>query len=377
MRRIHYIVNYAEPNLQRHVRCFESVNNKVEYILSVLSRLNYDVFILSTLEGDNESGFISSEYGISPFNYRIKYIATCGCRNILYRLLTVLLTYIQLFSHLIKEVKEDDIILVYHSYRYIIPLKLYRFFSKKKILLELEEIYSVTWQQKNKKNFEENFVRNVPNAYILINDVISKRCNLSKPGIVCYGNYSFSNTTFNGISRPIHIVYGGLIKESGDAFLALELAFYLNSNYQIHIAGYGDVESINLLLSKIKCINNNLGYDAVIYEGNLSKDVYYQFLKKCSLGLCIKSEELSKDADYYYPSKILIYLGNGVLPICNKLNSVLSSDFSTNILFVDSCSLTEVAEKIKTINWNVYSNLSFSKYDLNFCNQLKNLLINL
>lgn len=375
--KIHYIVNYADPNLKRNVRRFESVNNKVEYILSVLSRLNYDVFILSTLEGLDKSGFLFSEYGISPFGNRIKYITTCGGRNIFYRVVSILLTYIQLLSYLIRKVGRDDIVLIYHSYRYIIPLYLYRFFSKKRIVLELEEIYAVTWQKKRKKNFEENFVRNIPNAYILINNLISEKCKLNKPYVVCYGNYSFPDTAFNTLSNPIHIVYGGLIKKKGDAFKALELANYLTSDYQIHVAGYGDVDSVNLLLSCIEKLNTALGYEAVVYDGNMPTQTYYRFLKKCSFGLCIKSEELSKESDYYYPSKILVYLGNGVLPVCNKLNSVMSSDFSTNILFVDSYDFAEIAEKIKDINWESYPILSFQKYDSDFCNQLKYLLNNL
>lgn len=375
--KIHYIVNYADPNLKRNVRRFESVNNKVDYILSVLSRLNYDVSILSTLEGVKESGFISAERSISPYNNKIKYIATCGGRNILYRIFTVLLTYFQLISYLVFNVRKNDVILVYHSFRYIIPLYLYRFFSKRKILLELEEIYSVTWQQKRTQNLEEFFVRRVPNAYILVNDVISKKCNLTKPSVVCYGNYSFPDVSFRPSSEPIQIVYGGLIKKNADAFKALELAFYLNSNYQIHIAGYGDLDSVNLLTERIVNVNTTLGYEAVVYEGNMPTQIYYHFLKKCSIGLCIKSEGLLKDSDYYYPSKILVYLGNGVIPVCNKLNSVMLSGFSKNILFVDSCDLPEIAQEIKNMKSEFYPDLSFSKYDLDFCNQLKCLLNNL
>ena len=374
---LHYIVNYSSHNLCRKVRKFESVNNKVDYILSVLHRLNYDVSILSTLEGEFGAGFIPSDRGTTIYGDNIKYIATCGSSNLLYRIATVLLTYIQILFYLFFVVKKGDVVLLYHSYRYIYPLYFYRFFSKRKVILELEELYSITWGKYKNKSFEERYVRNVPDAYILVNNVIGKRCKLVKNSIVCYGNYSFKNASFIKSDGLIRIVYGGLIKNDSDAFKVVDITKHLSNQYRVHIAGYGDNKDIDLLKSKIDAVNDEVGYKIIQYEGNLAKNDYYELLKKCSFGFCIKSMELSENSDYYYPSKILIYLGNGVVPICSKMNSVIKSDFSDNILFVNSTDSVEIAKEIMSASVDKFLNISLDRYDADFCEKLNYLLANI
>lgn len=43
------------------------------------------------------------------------------------------------------KVKQDDCVLIYHSLAYVFPIKVFRFFSNRKIYFEVEELFNAVY----------------------------------------------------------------------------------------------------------------------------------------------------------------------------------------------------------------------------------------
>ena len=50
-----------------------------------------------------------------------------------------------LWHYLIFKVKQDDCVLIYHSLAYVFPIKVFRFFSNRKIYFEVEELFNAVY----------------------------------------------------------------------------------------------------------------------------------------------------------------------------------------------------------------------------------------
>jgi len=149
--------------------------------------------------------------------------------------------------------------------------------------------------------------------------------------------------------NKLHIVYAGVIGEEGtDAFIAAETIRFLPEEYHIHILGYGLKQNITSIKQHITRINRNLGYQAVSYDGCLGGDSYYEFLAKCSIGLCTRVLEDSL-SDYTFPSKVMVYLGNNLIPICSPISSVVNSSISDYVVFAKAVTPESIAESILSV----------------------------
>lgn len=258
--------------------------------------------------------------------------------------------YLQLIIYTLFKTRKTDNILIYHDYGLSFIYKLMKFFSGAHFTYVTAEIFSAVYNRGDKKIEQEIKHLKGANSYVFINNLLPEKFNV-KTYAVCYGNYKYARVEGERFNDGlIHAVYAGKISSIiSDAFLAVECASYCNENIHIHILGYGNEDDIALLKQRVFEINKQRGFYVISYDGCLSGDEYEAFLSKCQVGLCprVLTAEL---AQYCFPSKTMVYLTHGLIPICPNIPVFNRCDFANSLVLVDNISPESLAESLNRLN---------------------------
>ena len=373
MRTVHYICHYNE--IGRRIIVQPSGVSKINYIKSVLLKANYEVRLLSLAEGESKPSFFIYPSLVVQKGTREhhRYISTMCRSNILFRIASRLWMYVQLLSYLFFSVRQNEPILIYHSLAYVFPIRVFRFFSKKKLYFEVEELFHAAYKDSTMQIENEKKYLRKASGYILVNDLISNLSGFSAPNVVCYGVYSrknMPNISFN--DGKIHLIYAGVINE--DALMAVEISKYLSDKYHIHILGYGIEPNIVKLEREIENVSL-ISQCAVSYDGCKFGEEYMLFLAKCSMGICTRVLEDSL-SDYTFPSKVLAYISCGLLPVCSHLTCIKESKIYSHVLFARQVTPDAFAEAIMSVDTSFlcnYDNSFLDQLDLNLISELRSL----
>jgi len=378
-KRVHYIGQYSESISFRNLRVFPSGLTKMNYILTCLNKCGFEITVFSPAEtNDNFISHYCSHVVSINANTDLIYIDTFGCPNIIFKMFSRLWTYFQIVYYLFFCVKRDDIVLVYHTLMYRWPLRIVLCFRKLNLYFEVEEIFSAAWKNSNKSIRNEISYLKGANGYILVNDLMKENFSITEPTAVCYGSYISNNLSNKASDGFIHIVYAGVIEGRGsDVFLAIDILKYLPPKYCLDILGYGTKENISEMCDEIKNINSLMSRIAAVYHGCLSGEEYYSFLAKSHIGLCSRVLE-DRYSDFTFPSKVLVYLGNNLVPVCTPIRSLIKSSIKDNLVFSDSIDSRSLARAILNINVNELCDFSkmIEGLDEQFCFELNRLFEN-
>lgn len=346
---IYYICCYDNYNNRLNLQTQPSAVSKINYIKSALKEAGYEVFIFSVAEGKNNNTSFNKALCINSPQEIQYYIASFGRKRIIFKILSRLLMYIQLFWFLIFKLNKQSKILIYHNLAIKNIIRFVDLFFRRNFYLEVEEIYNAVYNNNdNDINKEINYLKN-KSGYIFVNDIIQSKTNITGKGITCYGNYSMevASKINMEVSKNINVVYAGVIGDIGsDVYLAVEVAKLLPKEYSLHILGYGeDIHCKNF----IEYIKNIEVPGQLLYHGCLLGDAYKEFLSKCHIGLCPRVLE-DKLSDYSFPSKIMVYLSHGLIPVCTPITCVSSSSLREYIYISNNIEPQSIAEIIKNID---------------------------
>ena len=350
---IHYICAYADSDLQNHYYVAPSGCAKIGYIKSALIEAGFNISIFSpVLCRLNNFALSKSRVITLNRNEEHHYPFSLGGKSKLIHYISLILVYLQLFYYLMRKVNHSDKVLLYHQNK---GTRLIYFFAKMlqlDIYLELEEIYSAAYRDINNIEKEKLLVSHIAKGYIVVNNIISHKCHVDGPYVVCEGQYQ-SLTSYPksliGLNNKINILYAGIIEDDADAFVVIEVAKHLSANYHMHIAGYG-TESVVKKFEELICDYKQSNYQCEItYYGCLYGAEYESLLSKCSIGLCsrVLDDNLS---DYTFPSKVFAYLARNLKVVCTPISCVLASPISSSIVFSESTSSRALASAIMSIN---------------------------
>lgn len=378
MKNVYYIGYYSGLKNPNHFYEFPSSNSKMDYIISVIGRLNFKLTVLSLGFTKETSPFFRKKRIIDvDAKTRFIFVGTVNFFFPFLNFLSKIWLYFQVLNLLLFRVKENDIILVYHSYLLSKVVNFCRFFSKFKLLYEIEEIYQAAWQNSIKKIEAE--IRSLKGAegYVLVNDILAERLNLiNKPSVVCYGNYLKRKTENSCKDKgSINLVYAGFIGgEGSDVHLALDTIVLLPDNYFLNILGYGNENNIEKLKDKIKRINDKKGKEQVRYCGCLTGDEYERFLANCHIGLSTRVL-VDEYSDFTFPSKVLVYLSNNLVPISSKIRCVLESKVSESVVFYENNTPASVAKAILNTDINKKNKYLINDLDIKFVKDFNKMLL--
>ena len=254
-------------------------------------------------------------------------------------------------QHFLNGLTPHDTIIVYHSLsidKTILEAKLHRGFT---LILELEEIYQDAVSCSKAEALSENEIIDAADGFILSTPTLSDRIKSGKPYIIICGTYKpepLIGSSF--IDGKIHCVYAGTFDPAkGGASATVGAAEFLPENYHVHILGFGTKEQEKLLLQQIDDVKQRAVCD-LTYNGLKSGEEYTRFLQKCQIGLCTQIPE-GKYIETSFPSKILVYLANGMRVLSARIPAIVNSDVGDLLYYYEEQSSKSIAEAIQEINF--------------------------
>lgn len=170
-----------------------------------------------------------------------------------------------------------------------------------------------------------------------------------KKAIVVHGIYQSAVITEKKFADGcIHVVYGGTFdSKKGGALAAAGVGRYLSKEYVVHICGFGSEADKEKVLEVINEVNKT-SESQTIFEGQLNGDDYAKFIQKCHIGLSTQNP-FGAFNDTSFPSKILVYLSNGLDVVTINIPVVKTSSVSDYLYFYDKQTSKSIAEAIKNV----------------------------
>lgn len=375
MKRIKYICYYHGIDDKKPRFAVPAATTKIDYIISVLNRIGYSVDIISN-SSVSSNGFNISLGGKHPLDNgnTVRYFFSFGCaKNKILQYLSGYCQRLHFYCWLLFNLAKGEKVIVYHSLGYC---SLFYKLAKKKqldIIGEIEEIYQdVHTFSKSKSKSEYDFF-SVCNKYIFPNTVLNNKVNkTNKPALVVHGIYNvqpFVSEHFN--DGKIHVLYSGTFDVvKGGALAAIEAAYYLEENYQIHITGFGndrDIKNLEKIMADLPCKIK----DRVIFHGYLSTEDLISLMQGCHIGLCTQDPTKALNLTSF-PSKILFYLSNGLAVLTGRNRAIEESKVSDLLYYYEEQTPLSIAESIKNIDVNnvIDGKERLQQLDIQFENEL-------
>lgn len=352
--------------------------NKMNYIANSISKLGIKVSIISPSWIVENKNIITKKECIKiKDNINLINIPSFGTKIKILRYIRTKISSIYLFIYLLKNVKKEEEIIVYHSLTLLRPVLLAKKIKKFKLILEVEEIYTdVIDYGKRIRKSEFKFIE-LADKYIfpteLLNELLNKT---NKPYSICYGTYKVEedrNVKFN--DDKIHVVYAGTFDpRKGGAIATAASAEYLDEKYHIHIIGFGSEDEKIALQNLIKEVSKKTKC-RVTYDGLYKGEEYIKFLQKCAIGLSTQTPNAEYN-DTSFPSKVLSYMANGLRVVSIRIKALEKAKISNLLYYYDKDYPQEIANTIKSIDYNddYDSRIIIKTLDTEFTEDLKYLL---
>ena len=377
MKRIKYLCYYNSPHRQFPREGVPSATTKIDYIIDVLNRLGYVVEIISK-SGISSNKLVFNLGGSVEIGENVvRHFISLGCVKNPLRVFSRWLNTLHFFLWLLFYTKQNEQIIVYHSLGYCKMLNLLRKMKHLCIIGEVEELYQdVHKQSKSVSRAEYEFI-NGCEKFLFPSILMSNRFNPSgKPFAIVHGIYKTEEKLERKFSDgKIHVVYGGTFDpKKGGALAAAEVGRYLPENYVVHICGFGSEADIDRIKTMILDTNAN-SYSETRFEGLLRGEDYTRFIQKCHIGLSTQNPTAAFN-DTSFPSKILVYLANGLKVVSIRIPVVESCAVVDEISFYDVQSPDRIAEAIQhvTLETAETTSMLLDKVDSDFSKSLEALL---
>jgi hypothetical protein len=318
----------------------------------------------------NNAKITAKKGGVIQINSqkKVTFCPTFYTKNKVTNYLKIIFSLVWLFFWLLKNVKKDEKIIVYHVQWLSVPIRWAKKIKRFKLILEVEEFYGKVWENKKILNkWEEKLIKSADN-YIAVSDVLAEMLGIKVKAII-YGDYSLpdlNNSSSCFMNDKINVVYAGSIDNNkGGAYKAIECAELLPENYIVHILGSGNKNDIDRLIKQIALINKKAQRNACMYHGVLPRKDYDALLCSCQIGLNPQIE-----GDYtsaLFPSKVISYLSHNLRVVSTRINSITKSKLRHLISFSDDDRPESIVKCILSININnAYDSVSVIK-ELNDC----------
>lgn len=331
--------------------------HQMKNVVSSISKMNY---ISSLLENEDSVTLISRSYSIinkimysrekkiGDSSYLINFKSYWSFGRITQNLNRLYVNK-QLESFCLNNIKSTDVVVIYHSTD---DLKLIELLKQKigcKIVLEVEEIYADVTNDKDLKLRELKAFENC-DGFIISVEELYQALKIEKPYIVINGTYkpeSLREVSFD--DSMIHCVYAGTFDQiKGGALAAVKAAEFLPKQYHMHILGFGTEKQVINLKNEINKVKNKT--DCILtYDGLKSGDEYIEFLQKCHIGLCTQIPD-AKYVETSFPSKILVYLANGLRVLSVFIPTIANSKVGNLLYYYNDQNPQVIAQAIRNID---------------------------
>ena len=374
---VYYITFGTFSGLEEY--CLEAspaANQKGHYIVEKLDEVIPKYEVISLSETSKKKMVIFSGKTVKCLKHGEYTVwTTFGKPTRLFRRLHRYMREIQIRAFLSGLTSEDTVI-VYHSLTVALGLAHEKLRRNFKLVLELEEIYQDVVECSDKMADSERKVISVADGYILATEALAKEISSGKPYIVVNGTYRIEeNRHVSFDDGKVHCVYAGTFDPAkGGAAASVAAAEFLPSNYHVHILGFGSEGQRKQLIQQIEAVRKKTRC-TLTYEGLKSGEDYIQFLQKCQIGLCTQIPD-AKYTETSFPSKILVYLANGLRVLSAKIPAVETSTVGKMLFYYENQSSQEIAKAIMgiSIDESYDSRALLKQLDMECVDSLKQLM---
>lgn len=320
-RDIYYLGYYAKPEVAPSRHAFPSAVSKMDYVIDCLERLGFCVTCLSASPVYRGGAEPVRAIELSSTS-RLVLLHSAGRHGKLDLPIQLVLNKFYTAVGVFRAVPRGALLVVYHSLAYPLTIRLLRRFKGVRLILEVEESYSDVSGSKLGA-LKERRIFDTADGFICSSPTLLETVDRSqRPSCVAFGSYlrPSRNQVDFGDGRT-HVVYSGTFdRRKKGALNAIAATEYLGEEYVVHVVGFGSKEDTDEL-ERLAEEHNRRGGSFVEVLPALYGDEYYAFLQKCDIGL--SSQAL--DAGFVgtsFPSKILVYLANGLKVVSGELESI-------------------------------------------------------
>ena len=283
---------------------------------------------------------------------------------------------IRVFFQLMTRVKKGDLILSYHNMSFQKILFFVKKIKKCKLILEVEEIYGMVYQDRSTVNKEMHRFRKA-DAFIFPTRLLGERINTkNKPAVIAHGSYDVPKIVdWQRKDRLIHCVYAGTFNpKKGGAEIAVGAARFLSDKYHVHIIGFGSPEETKAVLDQIESVQKEAAC-RITYDGLKTGKEYIDFLQNCDVGLSTQNPDAPFNATSF-PSKILSYMAAGLRVVTARIPVVETSAIGEHLYYYEQSDSEMIAKAIESIDYSEKydSRLLIRKLDESFKTDLSKLI---
>lgn len=351
-----YVVSYTVDEHKDDERIvFPSAITKSEYITKKIRDEGIDIQIVSGNRTKKKTGKVSQKMGINQFGVPFVLGKTFGASSRIGIILQKLNSFFWLVQYLLKNIKPDTKLILYHSPSNILPVLLAHYIKKCELVLEVEEIYSSFPGYGRIRRLLEYRIFRAADKYIFASELLEKKINTgTKIYCLSYGSYFTRPRVKRENKDKIHLVYAGTFdpRKKG-VYNAIASAEFLDENYVMHIMGFGSNRDVENVLKQIELVRKKTKCE-IQYAGCLSGEVYDRALEICDIALSTQTSEGIYNSTSF-PSKILVYLAHGLKVITIRIPVLENSAIDKYLNYYDEDTPEAIANAIK-ISSNGISN---------------------
>ena len=350
-----YIGYYDTPRSRHTHFAPASGCSKMQYVARTMASCGYPVRICSLARPlSSKPTFFKSEDVKESDGVSVHFFHYWGVNHLLLRKLSTIWQMVCLFFYLLFQVRKRDTIVVYHALSYASLIYALKQIVGFRLIMEVEEIYQDVKQVYGFNSKIENKLLTVADAYIFPTEMLDQKVNgQDKPSIIIYGNYHVSPVLSDHQNDGrTHVVYSGTFDErKGGALSSIRAAEFLDDAYHIHITGKGSEADIERIRQEIARVSQQSSCQ-VTYDGFIADKDFLPYIQQFNIGLCTQDPDDSLSSSCF-PSKILMYMSNGLTVLSSKAPAVVNSQIASELFFYDSQSPADIAASLQTIPLNM------------------------
>lgn len=354
-----------------------AATNKISYICEAMGKQGIPVEIISPAWTKHTVGYYPGRCYELDDTTQVRLFASFGASGRALKKLRYYFSMLQFFFYLLFHVEQGERVMVYHSVTLIPWINALRRLKKIYLILEVEEIYGDVSNRSRITQRELTYFKTA-NGYLFPTELLHEKVNVThKPYIIIYGTYAVElDRNYKWNDGKIHCVYAGTFApQKGGALAAAAAAAHLDSNYHIHIIGFGSEADTENLKKEIAALSQATKC-TLSYDGLLSGEEYLQFLQRCDIGLSTQNPNAAFN-ETSFPSKVLSYLANGLRVVSIRIKVLERSVIHPLLYYYEEDTPQAIAAAIRSvpIMANYDSRIQVSTLDNKFCADIKELIL--
>ena len=372
--KIYYFGSFDTLREKHGLKVSPACCNKMEYIATALTKIGCECEIASIAKSNiKRVGFKKSnksELGV----IHVSIFSTITGSNPIIRILQIIWSKIQLIFFFLVHVRSCDTIVLYHTMRHIELFCMMKLVFKPRFILEVEEMYDKVSKVDIIHGWLEKIIIKLADAYIFPTEILNEQLNINqKPFAIVYGSYKLPTIVSKKNADRIHVVYSGTFNpRKGGAIAAIESSEFLDSHYHLHITGWGteketaDVKKMaEETAKKTEC--------AISFDGFVEENEFPGYLQKFHIGICSQNPN-DILSSFCFPSKILVYMGNGLSVVSSRTVVIDRCSISNKICTYEEQTGKSIAMAIQAVTINNSNRDEVNELHKRCVNSIKKLL---